>query len=71
MGRQRNQRSSWLRRRAINGVWAQYLLCRGWLQRFFDLVLLVTLPLGDVLCLSNWRNLTGDCDLWEIFVKAT
>jgi hypothetical protein len=38
--------SSWLRRRAVNGVRAQYLLCRGWLQRFFDLVLLVTLPLG-------------------------
>jgi hypothetical protein len=35
-----------------------------------DLVLLVTLPLGDVLCLSNWRNLTGSYDLWEIFVKA-
>jgi hypothetical protein len=35
------------------------------------LVLLVTLPLGDALCLSNWRNLTGGYDLWEIFVKAT
>jgi hypothetical protein len=30
----------------VNVVRAQYLLCRGWLQRFFDLVLLVTLPLG-------------------------
>jgi hypothetical protein len=28
------------------GSGAQYLLCRGWLQGFFDLVLLVTLPLG-------------------------
>jgi hypothetical protein len=26
---------------------------------------------GDVLCLSNWRNLTGDYDLWGTFVKAT
>jgi hypothetical protein len=26
---------------------------------------------GDVLCLSNWRNLMGGYDLWEIFVKAT
>jgi hypothetical protein len=26
---------------------------------------------GDVLCLSNWRNLTGGYDIWEIFVKAT
>jgi hypothetical protein len=63
--------SSWLRRRAVNGVQAQYLLCRGWLQRFFNLVLLVTFLWGDVLCLSNWRNLTGGYDLWEIFVKAT
>jgi hypothetical protein len=33
-------------RQTVNGVRAQYLLCRGWVQRFFDLVLLVTLPLG-------------------------
>jgi hypothetical protein len=33
---------SWLRRSAINGVREQYLLCRG----SFDLVLLVTLPMG-------------------------
>ena len=32
---------------------------------------LVTLLRGEVLCLSNWRNLTGGYDLWEIFVKAT
>jgi hypothetical protein len=38
--------SSWPRCRAVNGVQAQYLLCQGWLQRFFVLVLLVTLPLG-------------------------
>jgi hypothetical protein len=38
--------SSWLHCRAINGVRAQYLLYRGWLQRFVDLDLLVTLPLG-------------------------
>jgi hypothetical protein len=37
---------SWLCYSGVNGVRAQYLLCRGWLQRFFDLVLLVTLPLG-------------------------
>jgi hypothetical protein len=41
--------------------------CRG----SFDLVLLVTLPVGEVLCLSNWRNLMGGYDLWVIFVNAT
>jgi hypothetical protein len=34
-------------------------------QGFFDLVLLVTLPVGRSMCLSNWRNLTGGYDLWE------
>jgi hypothetical protein len=33
--------------------------CRG----SFVLLLLVTLLRGGVLCLSNWRNLTGGYDL--------
>jgi hypothetical protein len=41
--------------------------CRG----SFDLNLLVTLPMGEVLCLSNWRNLTSGYGLWGIFIKAT
>jgi hypothetical protein len=39
--------------------------CRG----SFVLLLLVTLPMGGVLCLSNWRNLTSGYDLWGIFVR--
>ena len=37
----------------------------------FDLVLLVTLPVGRSTVLSNWRNLTGGYDLLVIFVKST
>jgi hypothetical protein len=41
--------------------------CRG----FFDLVLLVTLPLGRCIMFIKLEKPNSDYDLWEIFVKAT